>query len=461
MGSDNAKGRRRHPLPEGIAPPPRHRTFTREELAKLFVSAENGRSFAELDENSNVMCTWQCEHGHRYQESRVSHNRSRGCPICAVSIATRMPGLVQFWDTDKNDKPVTDISAYSREHHHWKCEYGHEFTRPPYRVLATGHQCQECRRQGNTAWNIAGKREAGVTLADAFPEIAAEWDYDKNPRGPREYAPGSQRVAYWICEHGCSWSSPICHRTSAARHPASCQKCKAIAYTAPELAAQLHPTLNPKDTAYTVRRGSSEVLSWQCDCGHVFEASVAARLRAVYPASCPKCRSIAIKAPELIKACWAYERNGDLDPESLKTSSSEEAWWVRMNALGIPPEARKPEHFERKRIGYRYRRYINNPEREVDRIRRILEDADPAGTYQAGTSQGGRAQGGQASDASATKTASPVSPPQSDTASILESSILEGTNLEGAALEGAALEDANEFEQSNRSHSNDKACSGS
>lgn len=377
MTSKVNRGRRKHPLPEGIAPPPRCRSFSSEELAQRFVSSESGRPFAEIESTSTEMCTWQCEHGHTYQESRVSHNHSRGCPICAVSIGVRMPGLTKYWVSDRNQLSPWDVSVYSRKRYWWTCDHGHFFERPPYRVLATGHRCPECRRQGLTEWNIASKRQPGVTLVDAFPEIAAEWDPVRNPRGPEEYAPGSQRVAYWICNKcgGHSWSSPICHRTSAARHPASCKKCKAIAFSAPDLAAELHPTLNPPDTALRVRKSSSEKLHWLCrKCGgHTFTASVASRLRTIYPASCDKCRSIEIKAPELIEACWAYERNGALDPGSIKTSSQEEAWWIKVKCLHLPTSDLRPEHFERKRIGYRYRRYINNPEREVAFIRRHLE----------------------------------------------------------------------------------------
>lgn len=283
-----------------------------------------------------------------------------------------MPGILRYWDAKTNKLPATSVSAYSREPQAWVCEHGHRFVRPPYRVLATGHQCKECRREGRTAWNIAGKRDGNLKLSESHPAIAAEWDYERNPRGPDEYAPGSQRVAYWICENGHSWSSPICHRTSTARHPASCQRCKAIAYSAPELARELHPKLNPKDTAYRVRKGSSEILYWVCERGHVFEASVAARLRKSYPAACDRCRSIAVKAPELIAACWCKHRNKGLDPESLKTSSAEEAWWIRPEALHIPAAKRKAEHLEKKRIGYRYRRYVNNPQREGELIHQFI-----------------------------------------------------------------------------------------
>lgn len=366
--------RRKKALPVGVAPAPRHQAFSGAELMSRFVSSDSEQAFQSIPEHSTVMCSWRCPAGHEYRETRASHRHSRGCPVCASSVATRMPGLLRYWNEDRNTGSAADVSAYSREKAHWRCDHGHEFERPPYRVLSTGHKCQECRREGKVPWRIAGKVEPGLTLAEAFPEIAAEWDHQRNARGPEEFAPGSQRVAYWLCENGHSWSSPICHRTSAARHPASCQQCKAIAFVAPELAAQLHPHLNPPDTALRVRKGSSEILHWQCELGHVFTASVAARLRTTYPASCDMCRSIAVKAPELIEACWAFERNYGIDPKTQKTSSSEEVWWIKLDALGVELSARTDRHYEKKRIGYRYRRYLNNPDREVLRVKEFLQE---------------------------------------------------------------------------------------
>jgi hypothetical protein len=368
------RGRRKNPLPAGVALPPRHQEFGGAELMSRFVSAANGEAYVNIPEDSPTLCTWRCSAGHEYQETRAAHRHSRGCPTCATSVATRMPGLLKYWDTRQNKESPADVSAYSRERYSWVCEHGHRFERPPYRVLATGHQCKACRQAGLTPWRIAGKRDDSSTLAEEFPAIAAEWDKELNSRGPEEFASGSQRVVFWRCENGHSWSSPICHRTSPARRPATCQQCKAIAFAAPELAAQLHPTLNPPDIAYEVRKSSSQVLFWQCDRGHIFSASVAARLRSSYPAGCDTCRSIAVKAPDLIEACWAYELNGQLDPEVLKTSSTQEVWWVRVDSLDVRPGKRQAEHFERKRIGYRYRCYLNDRNGEVARIAAYLKD---------------------------------------------------------------------------------------
>ncbi|WOJ94259.1 zinc-ribbon domain-containing protein [Congregibacter variabilis] len=364
-------------LPDGIVLPHRFQEFTGADLLSRFVASDDGKPFSAIPEDSSVICTWRCPGGHEYRASRTSHRSSRGCPVCAGSVATRMPGLLRYWDDKKNALSPLDVSAYDRERYFWRCENGHSFARAPYRVLATGHRCQECRREGKTAWRIHGKRDPGANLLDTHPQIAREWDYERNARGPEEFAPGSQRVAFWVCENGHSWSSAICHRTSTARNQACCQACKAIAYSCPELAAQLHPTLNPPDTANTVRKGSSEPLYWLCELGHTFSASVVARLRANYPASCNKCRAIAVKAPQLIQACWASELNGDLDPTVLGTSSGEKAYWVKLEHVGVPRKKRRAEHYEHKKIGYRYRCYIKNRVREDKAIKLGLSAHKP------------------------------------------------------------------------------------
>lgn len=356
--------RKPNELPEGVVLPHRYREFSSAELSTRFASSDDGSAFSTIPQDSSLMCTWLCPAHHEYRATRSAHRRSRGCPVCAGSVATRMPGLLCYWDEDENVASAVDVSAYDRERYYWRCENDHSFLRAPYRVLSTGHRCQQCRREGKTPWGISGKRDPALNLVDTHPELVAQWDATRNARGPQEFAPGSQREAFWICDNGHSWSSPICHRTSTARHQASCQSCKAIAFSAPALAAELHPTLNPSDTAITQRKGSSAPLFWVCDLGHVFSASIVARLRANYPASCDKCRAIAIKAPGLIAACWAYELNGGLDPAALGTSSSEEAYWLKLQYLDVPLKKRQAKHYEHTRIGYRYRRYVRNQARE-------------------------------------------------------------------------------------------------
>ena len=42
---------------------------------------------------------------------------------------------------------------------------------------------------------MARKKKKGIT----DPFLLAEWDYEKNEKGPEEYAPMSNQDAFWVC----------------------------------------------------------------------------------------------------------------------------------------------------------------------------------------------------------------------------------------------------------------------
>jgi hypothetical protein len=55
-------------------------------------------------------------------------------------------------------------------------------------------------------------------LLTEFPEIAKDWDYDRNELGPESYAPFSNDKVWWKCPVNpcgcCGWIAVICGRTS-------------------------------------------------------------------------------------------------------------------------------------------------------------------------------------------------------------------------------------------------------
>lgn len=56
----------------------------------------------------------------------------------------------------------------------------------------------------------SGKKD----LASLYPEIAAQWDPEKNgDLSPEQVLPGSGKRIYWICEAGHSWQTAVYHRT--------------------------------------------------------------------------------------------------------------------------------------------------------------------------------------------------------------------------------------------------------
>lgn len=58
------------------------------------------------------------------------------------------------------------------------------------------------------------KLERGVNdLATTMPEIAAQWDYEKNGGlTPEDVRAGSGDRVWWKCERGHSWQTAVYHR---------------------------------------------------------------------------------------------------------------------------------------------------------------------------------------------------------------------------------------------------------
>ena len=66
-----------------------------------------------------------------------------------------------------------------------------------------------------------------ISLLDKFPEIANEWDYEKNNgKTPADFPYGSHEVVYWKCPI-CHQSYPkkICNRTSPSKRITESEKC--------------------------------------------------------------------------------------------------------------------------------------------------------------------------------------------------------------------------------------------
>ena len=119
------------------------------------------------------------------------------------------------------------------------------------------------------------------TLQYKFPNVAAEWDYERNyPLTPLDVAAGSNEPAHWICSAGHRWEAAIDSRAGGKR---GCNKClKRVATPEHNLATQFkhiadewHPTLNGDLTPYDVTPKSNKNRFWLCkDCGHEWQATV-------------------------------------------------------------------------------------------------------------------------------------------------------------------------------------------
>lgn len=72
----------------------------------------------------NEKAYWKCEHGHRFE--RIVFNMSRGnttCPECKKrsTMVISKPGIMKFWDKEKNTLDPEITPARSNEYAWFKC----------------------------------------------------------------------------------------------------------------------------------------------------------------------------------------------------------------------------------------------------------------------------------------------------------------------------------------------------
>lgn len=182
-------------------------------------------------------------------------------------------------------------------------------------------------------------------LATKFPEIAAEWNYEKNGGlTPQSFTCGSGSKVWWTCQEGHSWPATIASRT---RVKTGCPYCAGqkilvgfndLATTRPDIAEQWHPTKNGNETPQMYTAGSNKKAWWVCECGYEWEATIASRTAGHGCTKCGRKRAIEAKRrpkpgksfkdvyPELVKE-WHPTKNV-LGPECYAYKSNQDVWWI-------------------------------------------------------------------------------------------------------------------------------------
>lgn len=176
-------------------------------------------------------------------------------------------------------------------------------------------------------------------LATLRPEIAAQWDTERNERRASEFNVNSQFRAWWLCARNHSFQRKIATRTS--KGGTWCPFCAGsravpgetdLATKNPDIAAQWHPNKNSNEPS-EVSAFSSKKAWWMCTKGHEWEAAISNRTSG--GTRCPFCsgrrlipgvNDLATVTPELV-AQWDSSRNS-LGPEEVTRSSHKKVWWL-------------------------------------------------------------------------------------------------------------------------------------
>lgn len=179
---------------------------------------------------SSISAYWKCYKGHVYTAAIQSRVSGRGCPYCSNKrvlkgfndLETLAPDLAKQWDYDTNTLLPSEVTIGSGKRIIWKCAEGHSY---PATVAQRrrGHGCPYCTNKKV----LVGYND----LKSKFPEIAAEWDYEKNgDQTPEQFVYGSGAKVWWKCKRGHEWKVPIVSRTRDGNGCRICSSSKSTSF---------------------------------------------------------------------------------------------------------------------------------------------------------------------------------------------------------------------------------------
>jgi len=171
-----------------------------------------------------------CIHGcgrHHEWEARVADLTRSGdrmvCPYCSSNnikfcpcrSVENDPRLYREWHT--SNPPASKVAKSSDTKYLWNCLKGH----PAYKA-SCGSRCSQ-----NSGCPVCGaeNRTRHLAVSDGRPDLANEWDHERNKKAPSEVTLGSTYKAWWICssnpEH--TWQAVVQSRTLRGT---GCPACK-------------------------------------------------------------------------------------------------------------------------------------------------------------------------------------------------------------------------------------------
>lgn len=173
----------------------------------------------DISAGSNKKFWWVCANGHSYQSTVANRVRGNGCPICAGKrvlrgyndLFTSYPFTKKLWDFSRNiEINPEECSGKSHKVVWWKCANGHSW-QSKISHITDGHTCPYCAGQRA----IVGVNDIKTTN----PNLAEEWDYEKNNIPIEFVMQSSGRKYWWKCRYGHSWQATAAHRSSGEGCP--------------------------------------------------------------------------------------------------------------------------------------------------------------------------------------------------------------------------------------------------
>ncbi|MDY6313600.1 MAG: zinc-ribbon domain-containing protein [Clostridia bacterium] len=367
-------------------------------LAKEWNYEKNGDLKPEnFTANSGKKVWWKCVKGHEWQAPIYNRNKGVGCPVCNSERNTSFPEYAILYYLKKYGLDVIhsykeqgyelDIYIPSKriaieyDGYFWhknktkkdleknqKCEkdgiklYRIREELPPLNDSSIEYIVQKnqkdlpeilakvlseiigvcvnvnLEKDAITIENLREYSEKESSLLFSDPEIAKEWNYEKNGNlKPENYTSNSGKKVWWKCSKGHEWQARIAERNRGN----GCPYCSGRYAVKGEndlqtvnltLAKEWNYEKNGKLKPENYTSNSGKKVWWKCSKGHEWQATIHSRNSGI---GCPYCAGrYAIKGendlqtlnPALAKE-WNYERNSELTPTDISPNSSKKAWW--------------------------------------------------------------------------------------------------------------------------------------
>ena len=181
----------------------------------------------QVSYGSNKRVWWKCyKCGYEWKTDithRVSSNS--GCAVCANVItlkgyndlATLHPELLKEWDYEKNKINPSDISSSYKKKVYWICPNKHKYETSVVSRAIMGTNCPICANQ---------KANPGVNdLITKNPELASQFDLEKNTINIKTLMPNSNLKVWWKCKkYNHSWQATVYDRTNGKGCPVCSNK---------------------------------------------------------------------------------------------------------------------------------------------------------------------------------------------------------------------------------------------
>jgi hypothetical protein len=302
-------------------------------------SSKNELSPDQVGAHSGKSVFWICSYGHEWKTTVHSRTSAgTGCPTCWGRIrkpgendaATVFPFLKLRYDNELNSKKLSEFGPKSSAKVWWKCEQGHSYQSSIVNQ-GLGAGCNVCLNK---------RLQVGVNdLQTVSPNLALQFDVDKNKATPDQIIATTAKSYWWLCELGHSYKVSLHGKINKETGCPFCTGVKVLTgfndlkTKFPQIARQWHPQKNGRLRPEEIGSSHKKVW-WIDDLGHEWQATIASR--AHQGVGCPFCSNnqllvgfndLETQNPELARE-WDYERNFPLLPNQVVSGGGKKYWWT-------------------------------------------------------------------------------------------------------------------------------------